>query len=157
MVRPKFKPVTPDQKIRELRKEFRELQNKVEPGPERAERLAAFTRAAHDERQLNMAMHTAALCLEEDPEPPTLLKGAYLPEELTDPEERLRSLIDLQDLARYVEADELRTYAEQTIASEARAWVKDAGDQDQRHRLRTLADMVSREFSDTIRDEIRFL
>lgn len=157
MVRPRFKPVTPDQRIRELRKEFRQLQNKVEPGPERAEQLAAFTRAAHEERQLNMAMHTAQQCLEEDPSPPELLIAAYLPEELDDPEERLRALVDLQDLARYVDAAELRTYADERIDQEARAWVKGASEADQRHRLRTLASMVDQRFADTIRDELRFL
>jgi hypothetical protein len=157
MVRPRFKPVTPDQRIRELRKEFRQLQNKVEPGPERAEQLAAFCRAAHEERQLNMAMHTAQQCLEEDPDSPALLIAAYVPEELTDPEERLRALVDLQDLARYVDAPELRTYADERIDAEAREWVKGAADADQRHRLRTLASMVDQRFADTIRDELRFL
>lgn len=157
MVRPRYKPVTPDQRIRELRKEFKHLENKVEPGPERAEQLAAFTRAAHDERQLNMAMHTAALCMEEDPEAPALLIAAYLPDDLDEPEERLRALVDLQDLARYVDVAELRGFAEERIAEEARAWVKAGSDAEQRHRLRTLGSMIGQPFADGVRDELRFL
>lgn len=156
MVRPRFKPVTPDQRIRELRKEFRQLQTKVEPGPERAEQLAAFTRAAHEERQLNMAMHTAQLCLEEDPEPPALLISAYLPEELDETEERLRALVDLADLGRYVGSDALRAYADEHIGRDARTWVRDASEAEQRHRLRTLTSMLGRETADAIRDELRF-
>lgn len=157
MVRPRYKSVTPDQRIRELRKEFRHLETKVEPGPERAGQLAAFTRAAHDERQLNMAMHTAALCVEEDPSPPDLLIAAYVPDEVTDPEERLRALVDLHDLARYVDHQELRAFAGERIDEEARAWVRDGSDAEQRHRLRTLGSMVDQEFADRIRDELRFL
>jgi hypothetical protein len=155
VVRPRYKPVTPDQRIRQLRKDFRALE-KEEPGPERAARLAAFTRDAHDERQLNMAMHTAARCLEEDPEPPTLLVQAYT-DEVDDPEERLRALVDLADLARYVDRPDLTRLAEDRIGEEARAWVRGADDAEQRHRLRTLTSMVSREFADAIRDELRFL
>lgn len=157
MVRPRYKPVTPDQRIRELRKEFKHLETKVEPGPERAEQLAAFTRAAHDERQLNMAMHTAARCLEEDPGPPDLLVAAYLPDDLTDPEERLRALVDLQDLARYLDVGELRSFAEERIDDEARSWVRGASEAEQRHRLRTLGSMVDQPFADRLRDELRFL
>lgn len=157
MVRPRYKPVTPDQRIRELRKEFKHLETKVEPGPERAEQLAAFTRAAHDERQLNMAMHTAARCLEEDPDPPELLVAAYLPEDLTDPEERLRALVDLQDLARYVDVAELRSFTEKAIDDEARSWVRAGSEAEQRHRLRTLGSMIGAPFADQIRDELRFL
>lgn len=157
MVRPRYKPVTPDQRIRELRKEFKHLETKVEPGPERAEQLAAFTRAAHDERQLNMAMHTAARCIDEDPDAPDLLVAAYLPDDLTDPEERLRALVDLQDLARYVDVAELRRFTEEHIDDEARAWVRAGSDAEQRHRLRTLGSMIDPSFADEIRDELRFL
>ncbi len=157
MVKPRFKPVTPDQRIRELRKDFRHLQTKVEPGPARAEQLAAFTRAAHEDRQLNMAMHTAQLCLEEDPEPPSLLISAYLPDELDDPEERLRALVDLQDLGRYVDAPALEEHADERIGQEARDWVRAGSESEQRHRLRTLASMVDQPFADTILDELRFL
>lgn len=157
MVRPRYKPVTPDQRIRELRKEFKHLETKTEPGPERAEQLAAFTRAAHAERQLNMAMHTAAKCLDEDPDAPDLLIAAYLPDDVEGPEERLRALVDLQDLARYVDQEELRRFTEQHIDEEARAWVEGGSEVEQRHRLRTLASMVGQHFADTIRDELRFL
>jgi non-ribosomal peptide synthetase component F len=156
MVRPKYKPVTPDQRIRELRKEFRHLQTKVEPGPERAQQLAAFVRAAHAERHLNMAMHMATLCLEEDPDPPALLLGAYLPADLDDPEERLRAMVDLADLARYVDAPGIRAYVDEHQRAEAIAWVRSGSEAEQRHRLRTLASMLSREVADGIRDEIQF-
>lgn len=157
MVRPRYKPVTPDQRIRELRKEFKAFQQeKEEPGPERARKLAAFVRQTHAERHLNMAMHAAQLCLEEDPDDPQLLIEAYLPPELDDPEDRLRALIDLQDLARYVDRPDLRGFADERIDAEAEAWIRDGDDAARRHRLRTLASMFDRAFSDTIRDRIEF-
>ena len=155
MVRPRYKPVTPDQRIRELRKDFRTLQ-KEEPGPGLAERLAAFTREAHLDRQLNMAMHTAVRCLEEDPDDPDLLVRAYL-DPVEDPESRLRAFVDLRDLARYVERPDITALCDDGIRSEAREWVRTADDADQRHRLRTLTSMISREFADELRDELRFL
>ncbi len=157
MANPRYKPVAPDQVIRELRKEFRRLETKEEPGPARAEMLASFTRAAHNERQLNMAMHTASLCIAEDPEPPAMLISAYITDELTDPEERLRTFVDLQDLARYVENPELRAFVTSHVDDEARAWVREAGEAERRHRLRTLQAMFNRKFADTIRDELEFL
>lgn len=157
MARPRYKPVDPAKVIRELRKEFKRLQTKEEPGPERAELLAAFTKAAHEERQLNMAMHTASLCLDEDPDAPELLIAAYVPSDLDDPEERLQTFIDLRDLARYVDHGELRDWVQQHIDDEARTWVREANDQERKHRLRTLTSWYGREFADTIRDEIEFL
>lgn len=157
MARPRYKPVDPAKIIRELRKEFKRLQNKVEPGPERAELLAAFTRAAHEERQLNMAMHTASQCLEEDPDAPALLIAAYLPPDMHEPEERLRTFSDLRDLARYVDDDDLRSFVEDHVDEEARAWVREASEQDRKHRLRTLGSIFSQQFADEIRDELEFL
>lgn len=155
MVRPRFKPVTPDQRIRELRKDFRSLQ-KEESGEGLADRLAAFTREAHLERQLNMAMHTAARCLEEDPDDPDLLVRAYL-DPVETPEDRLRAYVDLRDLARYVDRPDIAELCDEGIRSEARAWIADADEAEQRHRLRTLTSMISREFADGLRDELRFL
>lgn len=157
MARPRYKPVDPSRVIRDLRKEFKRLQNKEEPGPERAELLAAFTRSAHLERQLNMAMHTATQCLEEDPDAPDLLVAAYLPPDLKDAEERLRTLVDLRDLARYVDDDDLRSFVDEHIDDEARAWAREANDQERKHRLRALTSMFGREFADQIRDEFEFL
>ncbi len=157
MARPRYKPVDPAKVIRELRKEFKRLQTKEEPGPDRAELLAAFTRAAHEERQLNMAMHTASQCLEEDPDAPSLLIAAYLPTDLHDPEERLRTFVDLRDLARYVDHEELQSFVQEHIDTESRAWARDANEQERKHRLRTLTSMFGREFADQIRDEIEFL
>lgn len=157
MARPRYKPVDPGKIIRDLRKEFKRLQTKQEPGPERAELLAAFTRSAHEERQLNMAMHTATQCLEEDPNAPQMLIEAYLPSDLDDPEERLRTLVDLRDLSRYVDDESLRTFVDEHIEQETRAWVRDASEAERKHRLRTLTAMFSREFADQIRDEIEFL
>lgn len=152
MVRARYKPVTPDQRLRDLRKEFKGF-DKEEPGPERAARLAAFARAAHDERQLNMAMHAAQLCLDEDPDAPELLVAAYRTGQ-TDVEERLRSYADLKDLARYVDRPDVVTLAEEMITEEARAWVADGDEQEQRHRLRTLTSVVDRAFADGLRDEL---
>ncbi|MBW3657011.1 MAG: hypothetical protein KY457_00100 [Actinobacteria bacterium] len=156
MVRPRYKPVTPDQRIRELRKDFRSLQKEEESGPGLADRLASFTREAHLERQLNMAMHTATRYFEEDPEAPELLVQAYL-EPVDGPEDRLRAFVDLRDLARYVDRPELAERCDAAIASEAREWVRGADEAERRHRLRTLTSMLSREFADQLRDELRFL
>ncbi|MDX1659431.1 MAG: hypothetical protein R3343_11475 [Nitriliruptorales bacterium] len=158
MARPRYKPVTPDQKIRELRKEFKAIRKeKEEPGPERAKKLASFVREAHLERQLNMSMHAGNLCLEEDPDPPSLLIGAYLPDDLDDPEDRLRALADLQELSRYLDSSELESFTEDAIDKEAKQWVKEADDAAERHRIRRLASIFDREFADNIRDEMRFL
>ena len=157
MARTRYKPVDPARVIRELRKEMRRLETKEEPGPERAALLAGLVRDAHAERQLNMAMHAAQLCLDEDPEPPSLLIQAYVTDDLTDPEERLRTFVDLEDLARYVDDEDLRAWVREHIDDEARAWVRDASDQERRHRLRTLTSMLGREKADTIRDEVEFL
>ena len=157
MARPRYKPVDPAKVVRELRKEFKRLQTKEEPGPERAELLAAFTRAAHEERQLNMAMHTAALCLEEDPDDPAMLIAAYLPADLDDPEERLRTFVDLKDLARYVDHEGLQAFVQEHIDTEARAWVREASEAERKHHLRSLTSMFGREFADQIRDELEFL
>ena len=157
MARPRYKPVDPAKVIRDLRKEFKRLQTKEEPGPERAELLAAFTRAAHHERQLNMAMHTASQCLEEDPDAPRMLIAAYLPPDLDAPEERLRTLSDLRDLARYVDHEGLRGFVEEHVEEEARAWARAATDQERKHRLRTLGSIFNQQFADQVRDELEFL
>ena len=157
MARPRHSGVDEGKRIRELRKEMRRLETKEEPGPERAALLAGLVRSAHEERQLNMAMHAASLCLEEDPDAPSLLIDAYVTEDLLDPEERLRTLVDLQDLARYVDDDDLRSWVDERIDAEARTWVREGTEQERRHRLRTLTSMVDRGFADQIRDELRFL
>jgi hypothetical protein len=152
VVQARYKPVTPDQRLRDLSKEFKGFERE-EPGPERATRLAAFVRAAHQERQLNMAMHAAQLCLEEDPDDPSLLISAYLDAE-EDPEERLRAISDLKDLARYVGRADVGAVADERMLSTARSWLEEANDVERRHRLRTLTSMVSREFADDLRDEL---
>lgn len=154
-MRARFKPVAPDQRIRELRKEFKALQ-KQEPSPDRAQQLASFARAAHQDRQLNMAMHTAQLCLDEDPDAPALLLAAYEPTEADGPEEELRILIDLQDLARYVDRDDLHAIASDRIQATATEWIQDADDAELRHRMRTLTSMFDRAFADGINDAVRF-
>ncbi len=151
MVRARYKPVSPDDRIRELRKELKQLQ-KEDPSPERAERLATFARAAHEERQLNMAMHTAQLCLEEDPDAPALLLAAYEPTDAEDVEEVIRGWADLQDLARYVDRPDVKETADQRVRETAIAWLQGADDAERRHRTRTLASMYDRAFADDIAD-----
>jgi hypothetical protein len=152
VARTPFTPATPDQRARELQRSFRDF-DREEPGPERAARLATFTRAAHQERQLNMAMHTAQLCLAEDPEQPALLVAAYLGDD-GDDEEQLRSVSDLRDLGRYLDRADIVTLADSELGERARTWVTDGDEQQRRHRLRTLSSLVSRAFADTIRDEL---
>lgn len=164
MARPRYKPVTPDKRIRELRKEFKALRKGKgeEEGVERAKRLASFTRDAHRERQLNMAMHAAQMCLDKDPDAPDLLVTAYLGDldggdDRDDREALLRALLDLRDLARYLDRDDLRTLSNERFDEEARSWIRSGDEPQRRHRLRTLASMAGQETADTIRDELRFL
>lgn len=150
------KVVTPEQRLRDLRKAFKRIQQgEGTPGPERAAELAAFVKAAHDERQLNMAMYAAQRCLDEDPDPPSLLIAAYEPTDPEDLEERLRALTDLADLARYVQADRLRAYTAEVIPEVAERWVREGDEPARRHRLRTLTSMFDRAFADDIRDRLR--
>jgi hypothetical protein len=155
LVRSNFKPVTPDQRLRDLRKEFKGFERE-EPGPERAARLAAFTRAAHTERQLNMAMQAATMCIADDPDEPALLLAAYDVAD-DDPEVQLRALDDLRDLARYVDRTDLVEHADHELRERSRAWVAAGDEAERRHRLRTVQSVTSREFADRIRDELEFL
>ena len=154
-MRARYKPVDPAQRIRELRKELKALQ-KEEPSADRAERLAAFAREAHEQRQLNMSMHTAQLCLEEDPDAPALLLKAWDTSGMDDPEEILRTHLDLRDLARYVDRQDVQDVADEQIHETAVAWIRDADEVERRHRLRTLTSMVDRAWADGIHDEVRF-
>jgi hypothetical protein len=155
VVRSNFKPVTPDQRLRDLRKEFKGFERE-EPGPERAARLAAFTRAAHTERQLNMAMQAATMCLDDDPDEPALLLAAYDDAD-DDPEARLRALDDLRDLARYIDRADLVEHADRELRERSKAWVAAGDEAERRHRLRTVQSVTSRELADRIRDELEFL
>lgn len=145
------RPVSADQRIRDLRKEFRSLDAEP-PGPERAERLASFTRAAHDDRQLNLAMHTATQCLEDDPAAPALLVAAYTDPD-ADPEAQLETYDGLRDLARYVDRPDLAAIAEDRLTAIARDWVAAAEPSERRYRLRTIQSLTSRATADALRDE----
>lgn len=146
------RPVTPDQRVRDLRKEFRGFERE-EPGPERAARLADFTRAANGERQLNMAMQTATMCLEDDPDAPALLLSAYDdPEE--DAETRLDALADLRELGRYIERPDVAELAQGRLLEQAHAWVEAGEEGERRYRLRTVQSLTSRELADDIRDAL---
>lgn len=134
-------------RIRDLRKELRELE-KEEPGQARAERLADFTRRAHEERALNKAMHTAQLCLAEDPDAPTLLVAAYLREEAT--EDLLRSLSELANLGRWIGRDDIVAIARDRAQALAAGWVNGSTGGERRRRLRTLASMFGDELADAL-------
>lgn len=152
MARARQKPVTPDQRIRDLRKEFRGF-DKEPPGADRAARLAAFTRAAHEERQVNMAMQTATMCLDDDPDQPALLLTAYADADET-LEERMHALGDLRDLARYIDRPDIGTMAQERQIDTARAWVAAGDDGERRYRLRSVQSAISREVADQLRDEV---
>lgn len=145
------KPVTPDQRSRDLRRDFKTLE-KQEPGPDRAEGLAAFARAAHADRQLNLSMHAASLCLDEDPDAPELLVSAYRVE--GDGEERLQSLADLRDLARYIDRPDIVEIADGHLEADARRWVTEGAEGERRYRLRSVQSLTSRELADQLRDEL---
>jgi hypothetical protein len=153
LARSTAKLATPEQRIRDLAKEFRGF-DREEPGPERAERLAGFTRAANDARQLNMAMQAATMCLEDDPDAPAMLVRVYA-EADEDLETRLGALSDLVDLARYIERDDVRDAARERLEDTARTWVKAGDDGERRYRLRTVQSVTTREFADELRDELR--
>lgn len=153
MARTGNKQTTPDQRARDLRKELRGFDDEA-PGPERAVRLASFTRAAHGDRQLNLSMHTASLCLAEDPDAPALLVTAYSTDE--DPEERLSALNDLRELARYIERRDVAEVADGLLLETARSWVTDAEDGERRYRLRTVQSLTSRAVADGLRDELEY-
>ncbi len=129
-------------RVRDLRKELKELE-KEEPGTARAERLADFTRRAQDERALNKAMHSAQLCLDEDPDAPKLLVTAYLREEAT--EDLLRSLSELANLGRWIGRNDLIAIARDRAQTLAPEWVGASGGGERRRRLRTLASMFGDE------------
>ena len=148
------KPVVPDADIRELRKDYKALM-KAEPSPEHAAELAVFVRHAHEMRQLNMAMHTGRMCLDEDPDDPTLLVDAYVVDRDED-EEALRDLLDLADIGRYLDRDDIRTMADERFDTLARDWIRNASETEQRHRLRTLTSMKDRAYADALRDADRF-
>jgi hypothetical protein len=145
------RPVTPDQKSRDLQRDFRTLQ-KEDPGPDRAEALATLARAAHVDRQLNLAMLAAQQCLDEDPSQPDLLVAAYRAG--APGEARLEELADLRDLARYLERGDLVELADRDLESAAREWVVAAEDGERRYRLRTVQSLGSRALADTLRDEL---
>ncbi len=148
------KPVVPDADIRELRKDYKALM-KAEPSAEHAADLAPFVRRAHEMRQLNMAMHTGQMCLDEDPSDPDLLVGAYLVDR-EDDEEGLRDLLDLVDIGRYLERDDVVTLADERFDAAAATWVRTATEGEQRHRLRILTAMKDRAYADDLRDAERF-
>lgn len=145
------KPVTPDQKSRDLQRELRSLE-KEEPSPERAADLATLARAAHEDRQLNLAMRAAELCLEDDADAPALLIAAY--EAAVDGEDRLSAMTDLRDLARYLDRADIVATADDAIVKVARAWVTDGDDSERRYRLRTVQSLTTRELADDLRDEL---
>lgn len=145
------RPVTPDQKIRDLRKEFRALEAE-EPSADRSTRLADFTRSAATERQLNLAMQTAERCLADDPDPPQLLLSAFdRPDE--DTESRLDALADLRDLASYLGREDVVATVKEHMTERARAWTAEADEGERRYRLRTIQSLVSPEVADLLRDE----
>lgn len=148
------KPVVPDADIRELRKDYKALM-KAEPSAEHAAELAPFVRRAHEMRQLNMAMHTGQMCLDEDPSDPDLLVEAYLVDR-EEVEEGLRDLLDLTDIGRYLERDDVVSLADDRFDTAAADWIRTANEAEQRRRLRTLTAMKDRAYADGLRDADRF-
>ncbi len=151
MAQHRARPVTPDRRVRDLRKEHQAVERDT-PGPQRAARLAELTRAALDDRQVNMAMATATSCLEEDPDDPALLLAAFSDDTL-DPEAQLAAFDALRDLARYIDRPDVHDEAAARLETVARAWVADADPGERRYRLRTVQSLTSRETADALRAE----
>jgi hypothetical protein len=145
------KPVTPGQKSRDLQRELTALE-KQEPSAERAAELATLARAAHEDRQLNLAMRAAELCLADDPSDPELLVAAYRCE--PDGEDRLEELVDLRDLARYLDRGDISEVADQSIESSRRGFVLAGAASERRYRLRTVQSIASPQLADELRDEL---
>jgi hypothetical protein len=146
------RPVTADRRVRDLRKELLAVERES-PGPERAARLAWLTRAALDDRQLNMAMQAASLCLADDPEDPDLLVAAFLDAD-EHPETQLEALAGLGDLARYLDRPDVGALAEQHQLVVARRWAAAADPGERRYRLRTVASLTSEATADALREEL---
>lgn len=151
MAQHRARPVTPDRRVRDLRKEHQAVEREA-PGPQRAARFAEMTRAALDDRQVNMAMETATRCLEEDPDDPALLLGAFSDDTL-DPEAQLVAFDALRDLARYIDRPDVGDQATARLETVARSWVAEADPGERRYRLRTVQSLTSRETADTLRAE----
>lgn len=151
MAQHRARPVTPERRVRDLRKEHQAVSREA-PGPQRAARLAAMTRAALDERQVNLAMETATRCLEEDPADPALLLAAFRDDTL-DPEAQLAAYDDLRDLARYIDRPDVGEHAAAQLEAVARTWVAGADPGERRYRLRTVQSLTSRETADALRAE----
>lgn len=151
MAQHRARPVTPDRRVRDLRKEFQAVERN-EPGPQRAVRFADLTRAALDDRQVNMAMQAATHCLDEDPDDPSLLLAAFTDDTL-DPEAQLAAFDALRDLARYVARPDVGELASAQLETVARAWVADADPGERRYRLRTVQSLTSRATADALREE----
>lgn len=145
------RPVTPHHPSRDLRRELKGLEQQ-EPGAARAAELGTFTREAHRQRQLNLAMHTAQLCLDEDPAAPELLISAYAADGRG--EEGLQALADLRDLARYLDRADVVRIADEQLEDRARQWVAAAEPGERRYRLRSVQSLTSRELADQLRDEL---
>lgn len=151
MGRSPSKPPTPEQRLRELRRDLKDVEAQA-PGPERAARLAALTRAASDDRHLNAAMHTAARCLAEDPAAPALLLAAFGVDDAPTAD-GLEALSDLVDLARYIDRGDVVDTVEATLVSRARAWLLAAEPSERRYRLRTIQSLTSPATADRLRTE----
>jgi hypothetical protein len=151
MAQHRARPVTPDRRVRDLRKEYQAVE-RDDPGPQRAVRLAELTRAALDDRQVNMAMQAATRCLDEDPEDPALLLAAFADDTL-DPEAQLAAFDALRDLARYIDRPDLGSLVTDRLEAVARSWVADADPGERRYRLRTVQSLTSRATADALREE----
>jgi alpha-beta hydrolase superfamily lysophospholipase len=152
MAQHRARPVTPDRRVRDLRKEFQAVE-RDEPGPQRAVRLAELTRAALDDRQVNMAMQAATHCLAEDTDAPVLLLAAFSDQTL-DPEAQLVAFDALRDLARYIEQPELGQLVTARLETVARSWVAGADPGERRYRLRTVQALTSRATADALRADL---
>lgn len=154
MARARSHPATPQDRVRDLARQMGTVEQEA-PGPARAARLAPLVREAHRERQLNLVMHAAQLCLADDPDAPDLLVAAYVVDDEPS-EERLRALQDLAALAGYVGREDLGTLASTRLLETARAWIEDVEDDEagRRHRLRRLSSILPREQVDQLRDEL---
>lgn len=149
MARASARPRHASHRIRDLRQRLRELEREA-PGPDRAIRLAEVVRAAHDDQQLNIAMHSAVLCLADDPDAPELLLTVFA--DADEPlEDRLLALGGLRDLARYIDRSDVAALAAGLQRATAHRFVEEAATDGRDERLRTVATVISPAAADDLR------
>lgn len=147
MAEHKFAFVEPGRDRRKRREHMKALL-KESPGPERARQLAELARELHDNRELNLAMDTGRLAIEDADGSVMPLVAAYVRHERAD--HTIEDLAMLADLGRWLDSGPLTTLVRTMAFERGLDW---CGCTDGRERERRI-DTVRRRFDDHLADEI---